>query len=205
MVTIWLSLGNDSIFKRGKRMNVQDMISEQVVAGWLLILSAMIFVPAGLLFTGRAIFKWPSAQSQGYLFWERGLVMGAILAATLGFVLLTQLLEAAGDKIVSPLAMVVFLLATGLVLAAESFGLKLHDYLYAPIVVFVVLAFLGQAAFGVSILRTGFLPEWVGWVTVIWNVAWLVILPIARPQDMYYPWLHYVAPLVIGIALLNKG
>jgi len=186
-------------------MNTNEMISEQVVAGWLLILSGLIFLPAGLLYTGRAILKWPSAQSQGYLYWERGLVMGAILVATLGFVLLTQLLEAAGDRIVSPLAMVVFLLGTGLVLAAESFGLKLQNYMYTPIVVFVVLTFLGQAAFGISILRTGFLPEWVGWATVIWNLAWLVILPIARSQDMYYPWLHYVAPLMIGIVLLNKG
>jgi hypothetical protein len=45
----------------------------------------------------------------------------------------------------------------------------------------------------------------VGWATVIWSLAWLIILPIARPKDMYYPWLHYVAPLIIGIALLAKG
>jgi len=35
--------------------------------------------------------------------------------------------------------------------------------------------------------------------------GWLVILPINRPQNMYYPWLHYVAPLLIGIGLLIKG
>jgi hypothetical protein len=183
-------------------MDVQNVISERVVAGWLLILCGMIFVPSGLLYAGRAIWKWPVAQSQRYLYWERGLVMGAILVATLGLILLTQLLEGAGDRIVSPLAMTIFLIGTVLVFVAESFSLKLQEYIYPPIVVFVVLAFLGQAAFGVSILRTGYLPGWVGWVTVIWSLAWLIILPIARPQDMYYPWLHYVAPFVIGIALL---
>ena len=71
--------------------------------------------------------------------------------------------------------------------------------------VFIFLSLLGQAAFGVSILRAGLLPGWVGWVTVAWGVAWMVILPIARPQDMYYPWLHYVVPLTIGIALLVRG
>lgn len=186
-------------------MDAKDIISEQVISGWLLILSWFIFLPAGILFTGRVIWKWPSAQTQTYLIWERGLVMTAVLVATLGFILLERLLEGAGDKIFSPLAMTIFLVGTILVFAAESFGLKLQDYMYVPIVVSVILAFIGQALFGVAILRAGFLPAWVGWATIIWNLAWLVILPIARPQDMYYPWLHYVAPLMIGIALLRKA
>lgn len=185
-------------------MDAKDLISEQIVAGWLLILSGVIFLPAGLLYTGRAIFKWPSAQSRSYLYWERGLVMAAILVATLGFILLEQLLEGGGDRVLPPLGMTIFLIGTVLVLAAESFSLKLDEYLYAPIIVSVILAFTGQAIFGASILRTAFLPAWVGWATIIWNLAWLIILPIARPQDMYYPWLHYVAPLMIGIALLNR-
>ena len=184
-------------------MDAQEVVSEQVVAGWLLILSALVFLVAGFMFAARVIWKWPSAQSQSFSYWERGLVMAAILVATLGFVLLSQLLQGAGDRIAPPLALTVFLLGTVLVLAAESFGLHEQRYIYAPIVVAVVLAFIGQALFGVAILRSGFLPGWVGWVTVIWNLAWLVILPFARPQDMYYPWLHYVAPLVIGIALLS--
>ncbi len=131
--------------------------------------------------------------------------MTAVLAATLGFVLLERVLESAGDTVLSPLGMTTFLIAAVLVLAAESFGLKLDEYMYAPVVASVILAFIGQALFGAAILRTGFLPAWVGWATVIWNLAWLVILPIARPHDMYYPWLHYVAPLVIGISLLVRS
>ena len=89
-------------------------------------------------------------------------------------------------------------------LAAETFGLDLQETIYAPIVVFIVLAFLGEAIFGAAILRTGLMPPWVGWTTIIWNLAWLVILPFARPQNMYYPWLHYIAPLIIGIMLLVR-
>ncbi len=186
-------------------MDAKNIISEQAVASWLLILSAIVFVPSGLLFTGRVILKWPWAQSKGFLYGERGLVMTAVLAATLGFVLLERVLESAGDTVLSPLGMTTFLIAAVLVLAAESFGLKLDEYMYAPVVASVILAFIGQALFGAAILRTGFLPAWVGWATVIWNLAWLVILPIARPHDMYYPWLHYVAPLVIGISLLVRS
>lgn len=183
-------------------MDLKDATLQRTVCGWLLILGGIIFLPGGLLFTGRAIFRWPAGQSQGYLYWERGFVMAAILVAALGFVLLERLLEAAGEQILSILGLTVFLMGTVLALAAESFGLSLKDYLYPPIVVFVVLVFLGQTAFGFAILRSGLLPAWVGWATVVWNLAWLVILPIARPQDMYYPWLHYVAPVLIGIYLL---
>lgn len=186
-------------------MGAKDVISEQVVAGWLLILSGMIFVPSGLLFTGRVILKWPLAQSKSYLYWERGLVMGAVLVATLGLILLERLLENAGDRVLPPLGMTIFLIAAVLVLTAETFSLHEQEYIYTPIVAFVILAFIGQALFGAAILRTGFLPAWVGWATVIWSLAWLIILPIARPQDVYYPWLHYVAPLVIGFALLRRG
>ena len=65
------------------------------------------------------------------------------------------------------------------------------------------LLFLAQAAFGAALLRTGLLPGWVGWATIIWNLGWLVVLPLVRPQDMYYPWLHYAAPILIGIVLLS--
>jgi hypothetical protein len=186
-------------------MDAQDFVSEQVVAGWLLILSAMIFLPAGLLYTGRAIRQWPRAQTQGYLYWERGLVIAAILVATMGFLLLTQRLESAGDRIVAPLAMLLIMVSTVLVITAETYFLGRQQWISTTVSVFIFLSLLGQAAFGASILRTGFLPGWVGWITVAWGLAWLVILPIARPENMYYPWLHYVAPLMIGITLLLRG
>lgn len=186
-------------------MDAGIFTSEQIVTGILLVLSWIIFLPAGILYTGRAIWKWPAAQSQSYLVWERSLVMAAILVATLGLVLLEKLLGAAGEKILSPLGLTIFQIGTVLVVAAETFSLNRQEMIYAPIVAFVVLAFLGEAAFGAAILRTGLLSAWVGWATILWNLVWLAILPIARPQNMYYPWLHYVAPLVIGIALLLKG
>ena len=130
--------------------------------------------------------------------------MGAILVATLGLVLLERLLGAAGDQILAPIGLTIFLIGTVLVLAAETFSLGWQEMIYAPIVAFVVLAFIGQAIFGGAILRTGLLPVWVGWATILWNLAWLVILPIARPQDIYFPWLHYVAPVMIGIMLLVR-
>jgi hypothetical protein len=191
--------------ERGTDMDALDVISEQVVSGWLLILSSLLFLPGGFLYAGRAIWSWPAAKSRTYLYWERGFVMAAVLVASLGFVLLAQLLGDASDRILSPIGMTIFLVGTILVIAAETFSFNRQEGVYVAIVVSVILAFLGQTMFGLSILRTGYLAGWVGWATVIWNLAWLIILPIARPQNMYYPWLHYVAPLIIGTALLGRG
>ena len=186
-------------------MDLSDLVSQQTIAGWLLILSFIVFIPAGMLYTARAIWKRPAAQSQSFLYWERGLVMAAVLVAALGLVQLDKLLEPAGDRVLAPSGLLLFLIGATLVLAAETFALSQGKWAYAPVIAFVVLSFLGQAAFGASILGTGFLPGWVGWATLGWCLAWLVILPIARPKDIYYPWLHYIAPLIIGISLLARG
>jgi hypothetical protein len=186
-------------------MDVKNLISEQIVSGWLLILSGILFLPGGLLYGGRAIWNWPAAHSQSSLYWERGFIMAATLVATLGFVMLEQLLEAAGDRILAPLGMAIFLIGAVLVITAETFSLSQQEWVFAPVVVFVVLAFVGEAAFGASSLRTGLLQGWVGWASIIWNLAWLIILPIVSPKEIYYPVLHYMAPLLIGIALLRRG
>lgn len=186
-------------------MVAQSFIFEQVVTGWLLILSGLVFAVGGMLYAGRAIWKWPAGSMPTYLRWERGFVMAAVLTAALGLVLLERLLEAAGDQIMAPAGMAIFLIGAALVMVAETFFLSRQEWIYAPIVVYTVLSFLAQAVFGIAILRTGLLPGWVGWAAILWCLGWLVILPIARPKDMYYPWLHYVAPLLIGISLLLKG
>lgn len=186
-------------------MSANELAVEQDLAGWLLILSGLIFAVGGILYTGRAIWKWPAGSTPAFLRWERGFVIAALITAVMGLTLLERLLEVVGDQILAPAGMVIFLIGAVLVMVAETFSISRQERVYAPIVVFIVLAFLGQAVFGVSLLRTGFLPGWVGWTTILWCLGWLVILPIARPKDMYYPWLHYVAPLLIGISLLFKG
>jgi hypothetical protein len=130
--------------------------SEQVVTGWLLILSGIIFIPGGVLFSGRAIWKWPVAQSQTFLFWERGFVIAALLVAVIGLTGLERMLETAGDRILAPSGIVLLLIWNAIVIYTETFFISRQEWVYAPIVTFVVLAFLGQAAFGASILRTGF-------------------------------------------------
>jgi hypothetical protein len=178
--------------------------SGQILTGSLLVLSFIVFAVGATLYSGRAILSWPVGQTRSYLFWERGLVIAALVVLILGFALLERILETAGETILAPLAMLTFFMGAVLILVAESLALSRHDFPYAPTVVYIVLAFLSQAAFGAALLRSGLLPGYIGWTTIIWNLAWLVILPIARPQNMYYPWLHHIAPLLIGLGLLVR-
>ena len=147
-------------------MDESNLFTEQAVAAWLLILSGITFLPGGLLYCGRAIMKRPAAQSRRVLFLERGIVMAAVLFAALGLALLGRLLQTVGDGILSSMGMTIFLIGAVLIIAAETLSLNRQEWLYTTIVVAVILIFLGEAAFGGSILRTGLLPAWVGWATL---------------------------------------
>jgi hypothetical protein len=184
-------------------MDGQNLLAERQITAFLLISCGLIFTVGGILFTGRTIWKWPAAQTPEFLRWERGFVITAVLVNVWGVVLLEGMLRTAGESIISRLALVTYLIASVVVMVAELAYLHNREWVYPQIVLYVVLAFLAQAAFGVALLRSGIVMPWVGWATIAWNLACLVILVIASPGNMYFPALHHVAPLIIGIALLS--
>jgi hypothetical protein len=181
---------------------VDQGISERSGAASLLILGFVVFAVGGILYTGRAIWKWPAGQTGRYLLWERGFVIAAVMASVLGLVLLDDMLNSAGDSGVGRLGMVSYLFGAAVVVMAETTYLGKREWVYPSIVFYVVVGFLAQAAIGAALVQTELVAAWVGWFAIIWNVVWLVILPIFSPRDIYYPVLHHVAPLIIGIALL---
>jgi hypothetical protein len=192
------------MISEGINMERKTLFSELQRTGMMLIFSSLIFLVAAILFTIRFIWDLPIGRTPAFFLWERTLVVAALLAVLLSFTQLKRVLEAAGDSILAPVALVLFLVAAILAVVAETISFPSDNIIYPPIVAYVVLSFLGQASFGTALLRTGLLPRWVGWVAVTWNLAMLIFMIITKPQDMYYPWLHYVAPLLIGIALLRK-
>jgi len=182
----------------------RNVFPELRLTGMSLVLSSVIFMVAAALFTMRSILEWPIGGTPTFFLWERSLVIASLLAALLSFTLLKRVLEAAGDGILSSMALVLFLVAAILDVVAETMSYPSDNIVYPPVVAYVILSFLGQAVFGMALLRTGLLQMWIGWVTVIWNLGMLIFLIVAKPHDMYYPFLHYVAPLLTGIALLRK-
>jgi hypothetical protein len=177
-------------------------VSTRTIAASLLILSLIVFGFGGALFKGRAFWGWMIDNS--HMSWERGFIIAAVLATVLGLALLEDLLRIAGDSGFARLGMLAYLVGAIVVVVTETAYLDKRDWIYPQIVVYVVLAFLAQAAFGASLLQTGLVAAWAGWATVIWNVGWLLVMLIVRPNDIYFPVLHHVAPLIIGIALLVR-
>jgi len=183
-------------------MDTQTLFLERRLTAALLIGCFAVFVVGGMLYTGRAIWKWPVAQTNTYLLWERGWIIAAALVNLLGFVMLAGLLQNAGDTVIARLALTLYVVATGVLLVAEGTLMFNRQWIMPQVVIYVVLAFLLQAAFGVALLRTGLVASWAAWSTIIWNLGWLAFFAIVRPDDIYYPVLHHVAPVLIGVALL---
>ena len=183
----------------------QQGISERTTAATLLVLTSAIFNFAGVLFTGRAFLKWQIEDRTAYMRWERGAVITATLANALGLVLVADLLHAVGDTYLAQLGVAAYLFGAVLVVVAETRFLHNGEWNYAQVVSYVVLAFLGEAVIGLALLQTGLVAAWAGWTTLLWNLGWLLVMLLVRPRDVYYPVLHYVAPLIIGITLVTAG
>ena len=156
-------------------MERKMFFSELRLTGMMLIFSSLIFLVAATLFTIRFIWELPISNTPAFSLWERGFVIAALLAVLLSFTQLKKVLEAAGDSILASTALVLFLVAAILAVVAETMSFPSDDIIYPPIVAYVILSFLGQAVFGIALLRTGLLPTWAGWVTVIWNLAVLIL------------------------------
>ncbi len=184
------------------RVIVIQGLSARTIAASLLVLCFVVFIFGGVLFTGRAFWSWPIDNS--HIIWERGFIIAAVLTTVLGLALLEDLLRTAGDSAFARLGLMAYLVGAVVVMVAETASLGDRKFVHAQIVLYVLLAFLAQAAFGAALLQTGLVAGWVGWATVIWNLGWLLIMLLVRPSDIYYPVLHHVAPLVIGIALLTQ-
>ena len=158
--------------------------------------------------------------------WRWGnIFMGAAMVPLLaGLSMLTMLLEGK-ERVFSRLGLLGMLVAAGLWLvfsafrgvvtvrvaqemtaagagapdAAPAFYAPLAQWMFALFFIYAALGFLALAAYGVSLLQAGLLPAWVGWATLLFSVAMLIVLFI---QGDNLPAFHYLPGLVIGVLLL---
>ena len=176
------------------------------VAGFALVLGNVAVLPGLLMFWFRGGERGGAPPSPAYFVWERSFILTAVVLTAIGFVLLEGHLQASAGRVLARIGATAYLFAGILVVAAESLNPSLgYDKLYRLIVIYVVVAFLAQAAIGGALLQSGVLAAWIGWATILWNLVWLIVLPVITPRDIYFPVLHHVMPLVIGIALLSKA
>jgi hypothetical protein len=128
---------------------------------------------------------------------------GVILAST-GFVLLTGAFQNTGG-VLAIIGTTAYLFGAVLLVTAEALSQTIgYEKLYPIVNIYVIMAFLAQSAIGGAVIQSGLLAAAIGWAMILWNIAWLIVLPLISRRDLYYPILHFVMPLVIGIALLLK-
>jgi hypothetical protein len=173
------------------------------VAGFCLILGNLATCPGLLMFWIRKGHRGGKPPSRAYYVWERAFIMAGIVFTALGFIVLQEPLQNTDGGILARIGAIVFLFAGMLGVIAESMHIK-QNYAksYPIVVVYVVLAFLAQAVIGGALLQAGWVAEWLGWVTLVWNIGWLAVLSLFTPRDIYFPVLHYFLPLLLGIALV---
>jgi hypothetical protein len=174
-------------------------------AGLILILSNLVQWPGLIMFWLRAGHKGGAPRSRAHFIWERSFIMGSTVVASIGFVALAAALQNQSGLVFGLVGAVAYLFGGVFVVTAEALSLTIgYEKLYPIINIYVILAFLSQACIGVAILQSGLTAAWVGWVCIVWNLGWLVAIPRLSPRDIYFPILHSVMPLLIGIALIFR-
>ena len=163
------------------------------VAGLMLLLGDIIVFPGLMMFWIRGGHRGGAPRSHAHYVWERGFVMSAVVPTAVGFVLLAGYLQGTNAFVLANLGATAYLFGGVLVVAAEALSLTLgYEKVYGPIVVYVIVA----------LLVAGLLAAWVGWAAILVNIVGLIVLLVFSRHDLYFPILHHVAPLLIGLALL---
>ena len=181
-------------------MAPDDPLSVRRATGVLLILSTVMILIGVILYWVRQL-GGGTATPVGF-FWERGSIAAGALVGVLGFTLLESILSREGVSVLARPGIVLIGIGAVCILLREAGAIQGTGWLPGSEELYMVLTMLGQAAFGAAVLRRGLLSKGAGWFTILWNLAWLVILPLTSPQDWYIPGVHMFAPLVIGIGLL---
>lgn len=216
-------------------MTQLNFLNEHRLAGILLVLSFISFaIGATIPIVGEkgnaSIFTMPMrehllAVAGNAMAWRwANIFMGAAAVLLLaGLTMLTTILEGAGERVLSRLGLVGWLLAAVLWVifsafravvtvraSAEMVETDTVPTYYEPLAqwgsalfyIYAVIGFLALAAYGGALLQVTLLPAWAGWATLIFSIAILVLLLV---QGDTLPAFHYMPALLIGILLVLRG
>jgi hypothetical protein len=148
------------------------------------------------------------------LFWMAGWIL-----QLMGFGMLIWLLLHAGDAPLTIPAFIAVLIAAILGVLHGTYHMSVETWasqeavrtgsipeVYEPLRIWIgsafriayVLHLLGTVGFGWSLLRSGILAPWAGWITVGWGILWLAVYLVGAGL----PGILFITPAVIGVALL---
>jgi hypothetical protein len=185
-------------------------------------LAALLFIVGAVVFwLGARTFPGLSLQSveanlEGHL-WTNVNFLVANVITLAGLALLTHVLREAGDDYLSLLGLLFFAFGavfwtlhlafrmTILVRAAVEWRVSSmvpawfdawREWAALLFVIYSVLAYVGLAAYGGAVLRTGWLPRWLGWACI---VAGFLAVPLGG-----LPLFIHVPLWLMGILMLTR-
>lgn len=147
------------------------------------------------------------------------MICGALVSVA-GLIGLTTALDDAGDRGLAQIGLLAFSVGAVLMVILLAFRLTVDPWagerlaktnaipeVYEPLrlwlgvffVIYTILSFSGLVMYGGAVVSTGLLPQWAGWVAIVYGLAGLGLFAITRDTP---PFAHYVVPLMIGILLL---
>ena len=86
--------------------------------------------------------------------------------------------------------------------AVPTYYEPLGQWGFALFYAYALIGFVALMAYGGSLLQVSLLPAWVGWTTLIFSAAMLIVL-IVTGDDL--PAFHYLPGVMIGVLLLLQG
>jgi hypothetical protein len=212
-----------------------DFFSEHRLTGVLLILSGISFAIGGTLPVvgerGNAgIFTLPVrehllavAGNAAAWRWANVFMGAAAVLLLVGLTMLTTILEGGGERMLSRLGLVGWLVAAVLWVIFSAFRAvvtisaaqettatgtvppyyePLGQWAGALFYIYAVVGFLALTAYGGSLLQSGLVAGWAGWATIAFSLGLLVLFLVMGDT---LPGFHYFPPLLIGILLLVRG
>lgn len=167
-----------------------------------LLLAALAELSAVVLFTWRDGADGGLPPSYDYLLVERSMFMAGMLLSAIAFCLLADRPTGRENQLLRAGALAY--LAAGIVgVVAEAIDLA-NAEAYPLFVTYVLMAFIGQAVIGLGLGAARLVTPWVAWTTAAWNIVWPLVLSVVSPDDYYYPAVHIVMPLLIGLHMLRR-
>src|SRR5260370_234355 len=199
-----------------------------LILGCCLFLGSLGLMPRDS--TGNFMVNLPLREqllviaTQASLFqWSFSLIISGVIVTLLGLAMLTMLFRDAGDTTFSYLALIAFLFGDILLVIFIAFplgiaplaaqetartGIVPDNYVQLTLwtqplfVIYTILAFSALAAYGGAILSTHVLPHWVGWLSIVYGLAGLMLAGFTGGNVP--PFLNHLIPIVIGIQLLLR-
>lgn len=148
--------------------------TERRIAGAVLVVGFLILVGGAFFFVaGQGYFGVALARVHNIGPLKSNLASAGMAVTALGLVPLEACLRAAGDRTLSRLGMVSFLLAAGMWLVVEAHALGGRGWVYPLERNYVLLSCFSMGCYGGALLRTKLLPLPVAWLSLVWGIVWL--------------------------------